>query len=137
VGLQEPRHSNETASPADAPTEVRPDWLDLLAALPSTGKLPALGPTDAGKSTLCWWLAGELAGRGSVALVDADVGQSRIGPPAAVGWLKLGTATSGFYFVGATNPARRPASHFRATLGACDAATASQAAWTVIDTPAT
>ena len=120
--------------PADPPTEVPPEWLRLLAALPADGRLLAVGPPDTGKSTLCWWLAAELAKRGSAAVVDADIGQSRVGPPASVGWLKLGAPNSEFYFVGATNPARRPASHFRATLAACGGAAASGAAWSVIDT---
>ena len=74
-----------------------------------------IGPSDAGKTTLVTTLAGELASGGArVAVVDADVGQSEIGPPTTVG---LGRVTGrlgqlseaallGLYFVGVSSPAR-------------------------------
>lgn len=45
-----------------------------------------LGAADTGKTTLVTKIAGELAPKKPVAIVDADTGQSHIGPPAAVGW---------------------------------------------------
>jgi polynucleotide 5'-hydroxyl-kinase GRC3/NOL9 len=60
-------------------------------------------------------LAGELARRGlSVAVVDADVGQSEIGPPATVGLGRIVRPVSrlaeaeliALHFVGSTSPAR-------------------------------
>ena len=74
-----------------------------------------IGPSDAGKTTLVTTLAGELASGGArVAVVDADVGQSEIGPPTTVG---LGRVTGrlgqlseaallALYFVGVSSPAR-------------------------------
>lgn len=45
-----------------------------------------LGTSDTGKTSLTAQLAGALAARGArVAVVDADVGQSEIGPPTTVG----------------------------------------------------
>ena len=53
------------------------------------GRLLLLGAADTGKTTLMFALASRLARCGTVALVDADVGQSHIGPPATVGWTIL------------------------------------------------
>lgn len=93
-----------------------------------------LGPTDVGKTTFAWWLARELAQRGPVAVVDADVGQARIGPAACVGWQTLGATELELYFVGATSPERRPMSALKATLQASRAAYQAGHAWVVVDT---
>ena len=133
--------------PAEVPENVPGEWLALAEALPDRGRLLAIGPSDAGKTTLCWWLAGELDRRskderdaatqqaqapGRVALVDADIGQSRIGPPASVGWANIGERTSKFYFVGAVSAEQRPSSAFKATIKSCQAAAGCQ--WTIVDT---
>lgn len=55
----------------------------------STGRFLLLGAADTGKTTLLSALADRLARRGPVAVVDADVGQSHIGPPTTVGWTLL------------------------------------------------
>lgn len=127
--------------PADPPEAVPGEWTALLEELPDTGQAMILGPPDTGKSTLAWWLARELdmpaprAGQArGVAIVDSDVGQSRIGPPATVGMHVLGDRGCAFYFVGTVSPNRRPASMVRATLAACRDATARKVAWTVVDT---
>ena len=59
-------------------------WTDLdLAAL--RGVLLVVGAPDTGKSTFAHWLFGQLAqGSDKVALLDGDVGQSTLGPPAAL-----------------------------------------------------
>jgi len=74
-----------------------------------------LGPSDTGKTSLTAQLASALAARGErVAVVDADVGQSEIGPPTTVG---LGRVTGALgrlgdahvwalEFVGDTSPVR-------------------------------
>ena len=74
-----------------------------------------LGTSDTGKTSLAARLAGALAARGErVAVVDADVGQSEIGPPTTVG---LGQVTGALArladaevlaleFVGDTSPVR-------------------------------
>ncbi len=129
--------------PADPPTEVRDEWLAVLDSLPDSGRVLVIGASDCGKSTITWWLARELdkrhprqsgAATGGVAVVDADIGQSRIGPPACVGWQRLGDPALEFYFVGAIAPDRRPSSALKATVAACKAAEASRVAWTVADT---
>jgi polynucleotide 5'-hydroxyl-kinase GRC3/NOL9 len=54
------------------------------------GPLLLLGAADTGKTTLMSALVDRLAGSQPVALVDADIGQSHIGPPTAVGWTFIG-----------------------------------------------
>jgi polynucleotide 5'-hydroxyl-kinase GRC3/NOL9 len=64
-----------------------------------------LGAADRGKSTLCRFLVERAAGCGrSAALLDADVGQKTVGPPACVTAGDRGGAT--LFFVGTTNPVR-------------------------------
>src|SRR6266566_6213203 len=74
-----------------------------------------LGTSDTGKTSLTARLAGALAARGErVAVVDADVGQSEIGPPTTVGLghvagavARLGDAeVIALEFVGDTSPVR-------------------------------
>jgi len=45
-----------------------------------------LGGVDTGKTTLAFALAKRAAGRQPVGIIDADVGQSHLGPPTTVGW---------------------------------------------------
>jgi len=45
-----------------------------------------LGASDTGKTTLTMSLAEQLACRQPIGIVDADIGQSHIGPPTTVGW---------------------------------------------------
>jgi polynucleotide 5'-hydroxyl-kinase GRC3/NOL9 len=45
-----------------------------------------LGAADVGKTTLISRIGAGLAAKRSTAIVDADTGQSHIGPPATVGW---------------------------------------------------
>ena len=128
--------------PAEPPQVVPEAWVALLDALPAEGRVIVIGQSDTGKSTFAWWLARELERRGQqaggklrgVAIVDADVGQSRVGPPATVGLHVLGDPGCEFYFVGAVAPDRRPASVVRGTLAACRDAAARKVAWTVVDT---
>lgn len=73
-----------------------------------------LGAVDRGKSTYCHYLSQRLLATGaSVALVDADVGQKDIGPPATItlGYPQVSPervplVPSAWYFVGAVTPAR-------------------------------
>lgn len=70
-----------------------------------------IGDADSGKTSLAASLASDLASEFKTALVDSDLGQSRIGPPTTVAW---GIVPSGdfswdkirpadFYFVGSTS----------------------------------
>lgn len=72
-----------------------------------------LGATDTGKTTLARILANALLERGRrVAVVDGDVGQSDVGPPATVGLTVLdrpcpdlsGAPLDAAYFVGSNSP---------------------------------
>lgn len=67
-----------------------------------------LGGTDTGKTTRIAHLAEQLADETTVAVVDADIGQSHIGPPTTVAWAMaksgvhdlLQLPMEGIYFVG-------------------------------------
>jgi polynucleotide 5'-hydroxyl-kinase GRC3/NOL9 len=63
-----------------------PSGSDALERVAASRVAMVLGDVDSGKTTLVASLAGALAARGrSVAVVDADLGQSEVGPPGTVG----------------------------------------------------
>jgi polynucleotide 5'-hydroxyl-kinase GRC3/NOL9 len=68
------------------------DWADNIAQklitqnLIQKGICLILGAADTGKTTLAAALVKRLAPSRSVGIVDADIGQSHIGPPTTVGW---------------------------------------------------
>ncbi len=64
------------------------EWFGLLDVLQEEkGVAVLLGATDTGKSTLAKFLISHLCSRGlKVGLVDADIGQSFLGPPATIGF---------------------------------------------------
>ncbi|WP_457615164.1 Clp1/GlmU family protein [Methanopyrus sp.] len=68
--------------------EIPSDWRELAEELADHGGTPVcmvIGPQDSGKTTLVTFIANELVERGlEVGIVDADVGQSDVGPPAVV-----------------------------------------------------
>lgn len=90
-------------------------WKEAIRVLlKEGGTVLALGATDTGKSTFCLALANACAAQGrSCSVVDADTGQSEIGPPATVGAAHVkGPVVSfshldpeGLYFTGSTSPA--------------------------------
>ena len=72
--------------------DVYADWEPTLAEIAAADpqrplRVLLLGGTDVGKTTFTRLLVNRLAaqGRGRVGIVDADLGQSEIGPPACVG----------------------------------------------------
>jgi len=72
-------------------------WHDVVEealALEGLAKLIVLGAVDVGKTSLCTFLANKAlkAGR-SVGIIDADVGQSDIGPPCTIGFARMGKPT--------------------------------------------
>ena len=101
-----------------------PAWAAALARVRDARVVLVLGESDIGKTSLVTYLADTLhrAGR-SVAVVDADVGQSEIGPPTTVGLgvlrgplARLGDApVRRLAFVGATSPAGHVAPTVAAT----------------------
>jgi polynucleotide 5'-hydroxyl-kinase GRC3/NOL9 len=102
-----------------------------------------VGAGDTGKTTLSAQLASALAARGArVAVVDADVGQSEIGPPTTVG---LGAVTRpltrlreaeliALEFIGDTSPVRRIAQTADATGRLVRRALADGFAHVIVDT---
>jgi polynucleotide 5'-hydroxyl-kinase GRC3/NOL9 len=90
-------------------------WAPALHAAARARVTVIVGESEAGKTSLTAWLAGELASAGDrVAVVDADLGQSEIGPPTTVGLGRIrGPVTRlaeaeclALEFVGATSAAR-------------------------------
>lgn len=106
IWLPEPLNgfSHDAVDPSAA-IHVPPDWADAAERMQRDGVRSALviGGVDVGKSTLCRFLLhrAKQAGR-SAALLDTDVGQKMIGPPACV---TLSDARGvRLSFVGTTNP---------------------------------
>jgi len=94
--------------------EILPEWVRAAkAVLARPGVVVLLGASDSGKTTLSRILAEHwrAAGR-TLGLVDGDIGQSSIGPPATVGLaivspnrpLTPNPSPLTMYFVGSTSP---------------------------------
>jgi polynucleotide 5'-hydroxyl-kinase GRC3/NOL9 len=89
-------------------------WFDVLDPLEKEkGIAILLGATDTGKSTLAKFLISHLCQKGlRVALVDADIGQSFLGPPTTIGFSifkshpdwEVILSTPEIFFVGSTTP---------------------------------
>jgi len=101
-----------------------------------------LGAADTGKTTLVSTIAAQLATTRMVAIVDADTGQSHIGPPATVGWAiakpnetdSANLPVEGIAFVGHISPV----GHLLQMTGAivkCVQKACSKKATVLIDTP--
>lgn len=108
-------------------------WMDAIdEILESGGRALLIGGVDTGKTTFCTLTANRAieAGR-KLVIVDADIGQSEIGPPACVGWSLVESplrglsdlTPGGLRFVGATAPRGNLLEHVTATRLALDAAT--------------
>jgi polynucleotide 5'-hydroxyl-kinase GRC3/NOL9 len=98
---------------ADPPLSPDASWTGALAGAREARTVLVLGGSDTGKTSLVTGLADALlAGGESVAVVDADLGQSEIGPPTTVGLGRLRARVArlaeaeiaGLHFVGATSP---------------------------------
>ncbi|NJE03725.1 Clp1/GlmU family protein [Thermococcus sp. MV11] len=103
---------NKAAYTTDVP-EDRLTLLDGLSSMTGPVKVMLIGGTDSGKTTLLTFLANGLVERGlRVAVVDSDVGQKGILPPATVslafpdGPFSSPSELSGeaHYFIGTTSP---------------------------------
>ncbi len=94
--------------------QVPESWQAALEEISSScpRRVLILGAVDVGKSTLCFYLLQGLLKHGwQVALVDADVGQKDVGPPATVGLRHFREdipprplEAEKLYFVGSTSP---------------------------------
>lgn len=121
-----------------------PEWKEAIDRIASSSKVVMLlGDTDCGKTTFSALLcnAALAAGR-RVAVVDADIGQSEIGPPCCVGWglmeapiHTLGDITArGLAFVGSTSPVGRLLEHTVATRLMADIALQENPDLLLVDT---
>ena len=84
---------------------VPADWSDAAARITEEDvrRVMVLGAADVGKSTLCRFLSQKVDATGrSAALLDADVGQKTVGPPACVTLVEGNR--SKLVFVGTTDP---------------------------------
>ncbi len=90
-----------------------PSWSAAVARAAEARVILVIGETDTGKTSFTTLLASTLLGQGlSVGVVDADLGQSDIGPPTTVGLGRLRLPAErlddaevlGLYFVGSTSP---------------------------------
>lgn len=128
-------------SDSHAKLHVPPDWEAAAAEIFERGLRTVLviGGSAVGKSSFCRYLAGFLlAQQAEVAFVDADIGQSSLGPPATV---TLGYLTSpldfsavpvaAYYFVGSTGPMGR---FLPLVIGTASLAREARAAFVIIDT---
>jgi polynucleotide 5'-hydroxyl-kinase GRC3/NOL9 len=108
--------SQESSFMAETNIHVGGDWVASAGKILERRwrKILVIGAVDRGKSTYCGYLSRVLRESGRrVAVVDADIGQKDIGPPASI---SLGYAESdvelssvvpsSFYFVGAVSPTR-------------------------------
>ena len=119
------------------------DWRAVLDEVGDARVIVIIGASDAGKTTLVTTLAGELASRGAaVAVVDADVGQSEIGPPTTVGLGRVmgrlerlsDAALIALQFVGVSSPARDIRGVVDATRRMADRARAERFDRVLVDT---
>ena len=108
-------------------------WLDLLKLLPQErARIIVIGASDTGKTTLCRWLLSKLPPH--AALVDSDLGQSTVGPPACIAWRFAGASDFEFSFVGSITAAANPTATLAGTCKAVRAAEAAGAGLVLLDT---
>ncbi len=120
------------------------EWHALLDTLEKEkGISILLGATDTGKSTLAKFLIFNLCKRElKVALVDADIGQSFLGPPATIGFSifksdptwELILSPPEIFFVGSTTPEGCFPIHLKGTKRMADKAFSSGADVIIVDT---
>jgi len=109
----------EDASVEEFEGSTIPDsWKKACNTTLAFGEKPVIvvvmGEVDSGKTSFCTYLANRaLREKRSVAIIDADLGQSDIGPPSTIGFSRLASPISDIslltaetvYFIGSTTPA--------------------------------
>lgn len=131
-------------TPLNPDLEILPEWERAAeAVLERPGVVVLLGASDSGKTTLARILteSWSVAGR-TVALVDADIGQSSIGPPTTVGLAMLSPngplppqpSPLMLQFVGSTSPPGHFLPHILGTQDLVRRATAEGAEIVLVDT---
>jgi polynucleotide 5'-hydroxyl-kinase GRC3/NOL9 len=119
-------------------------WYALLDILEKErGIAIIIGATDTGKSTLANFLTLNLCRRGlKVALVDADIGQSTLGPPATIGFAvfksdpdwEVVLSPPEIFFVGSTTPEGHFSVHLNGIKRMVDKAISYSTEWILVDT---
>ena len=129
----------------EATYQINQDWQKLANRIITPQKtVLVIGATDAGKSTFCRFLVDSALAQGlKTAFVDADVGQSHIGPPTTIGMKSFtpkmapvafdGTADR-LYFVGALSPRPHYLEALTGTRLMVDSARETEADFVVVDT---
>jgi len=120
------------------------EWHALLDVLEKErGIAIILGTTDTGKSTLAKFLIFNLCKRGlKVALVDADIGQSFLGPPTTIGFAvfksdpnwEVVLSPPEIFFVGSTTPEEHFPIHLKGVKRMVDKAPLYGAEVIIVDT---
>ena len=120
------------------------EWHDLLNVLKEEkGISILLGATDTGKSTLANFLTFNLCQQGlKVALVDADIGQSFLGPPATIGFSvfksdpdwQLVLSPPEIFFVGSITPEGHFPAHLKGVKRMVDKAASNGVDVILVDT---
>jgi len=119
------------------------EWFDVLENLKEEkGIALLLGATDTGKSTLVKFIISNLCQRGiKTALVDADIGQSFIGPPTTIGLAIFESLPDWeiiqqqeIFFVGSTTPEGHFPIHLRGVKRMVDKAVSYSAEVILVDT---
>jgi len=120
------------------------EWYTALDILEKEkGIAILLGATDTGKSTIAKFLIFNLCKRGlKVALVDADIGQSFLGPPATIGFSvfksdpvwEVVLSPPEIFFVGSTTPEGHFQIHLKGVKRMVDKAVSSGAEVILVDT---
>jgi len=114
----------------------------LDKGLLKTGRCLILGASDTGKTTLAKNIAESATSSRGVGLVDADTGQSHLGPPTTVGWAIIknpefelsGLSTDGIFFVGSVSPLGHLL-QLTCAISRCVQEAAKKAELIIIDTP--
>jgi polynucleotide 5'-hydroxyl-kinase GRC3/NOL9 len=120
------------------------EWYALLDVLEKEkGIAIILGTTDTGKTTLAKFLIFNLCKRGlKIALVDADIGQSFLGPPATIGlslfksdpdW-EIVLSPPEIFFVGSTTPEGHFPIHLKGVKKMVEKAASRRADLILLDT---
>jgi polynucleotide 5'-hydroxyl-kinase GRC3/NOL9 len=120
------------------------EWFGLLDVLEQEkGSAILLGATDTGKSTLAQFLILHLCKRGlKVGLVDADIGQSFLGPPATIGFSVFKShpdwevilSPPEIFFVGSVTPEGHFAVHLKGVKRMADKASSCGPDVILVDT---
>lgn len=127
---------------------MSPNWADNIAEqlinrkLFQKGTCLVLGSADTGKTALAAALTNCLTVNGPVGFIDADIGQSHIGPPSTVGWTIIKSrrvnfselAVGGISFVGDITPTGHLL-QLTAAIVQCVQQVYKVTNFTIIDTP--